>query len=103
MEQGGIYVGIDVAKIRVDVAIRPGGDRCEVSNDEAGIAALVTQMQELHPAALVLEATALPPGVIKRTGTALGGGPGGRFPAGGGSQPSPGAGLCQGHWAPGQD
>ena len=57
MEQGGIYVGIDVAKIRVDVAIRPGGDRCEVSNDEAGIAALVTQMQELHPAALVLEAT----------------------------------------------
>ena len=57
MEQEGIYVGIDVAKIRVDVAIRPGGDRCEVSNDEAGIAALVTQMQELNPAALVLEAT----------------------------------------------
>ena len=44
MEQGGIYVGIDVAKVRVDVAIRPGGDRREVSNDEAGIAALVVQM-----------------------------------------------------------
>ena len=57
MEQGGIYVGIDVAKVRVDVAIRPGGDRCEVSNDEAGIAALVVQMQELNPAALVLEAS----------------------------------------------
>ena len=26
---------------RVDVAIRPGGDRREVSNDQAGIAALV--------------------------------------------------------------
>ena len=57
MEQGGIYVGIDVAKVRVDVAIRPGGDRCEVSNDEAGIAALVVLMQELNPAAVVLEAS----------------------------------------------
>ena len=51
MEQHGIYVGIDVAKARVDVAIRPGGDRREVSNDQAGIAALVAQMQQLNPAA----------------------------------------------------
>ena len=57
MEQHGIYVGIDVAKARVDVAIRPGGDRREVSNNQAGIAALVAQMQQLNPAALVLEAT----------------------------------------------
>ena len=57
MEQHGICVGIDVAKARVDVAIRPGGDRREVSNDQAGIAALVAQMQQLNPAALVLEAT----------------------------------------------
>ena len=56
MEQHGIYVGIDVAKARVDVAIRPGGDRREVCNDQAGIAALVAQMQQLNPAALVLEA-----------------------------------------------
>ena len=57
MEQEGIYVGIDVAKARVDVAIRPVGDRCVVSNDAAGIAALVIQMQQLNPAALVLEAS----------------------------------------------
>ena len=57
MEQHGIYVGVDVAKARVDVAIRPGGDRREVCNDQAGIAALVAQMQQLNPAALVLEAT----------------------------------------------
>ena len=57
MEQHGIYVGIDVAKARVDVAIRPGGDRREVSNDQAGIAALVAQMHRLNLAALVLEAT----------------------------------------------
>ena len=57
MEQQGIYVGVDVAKAQVDVAVRPGGDRREVSNDPAGIAALVAQMQQLNPAALVLEAT----------------------------------------------
>ena len=57
MEQHDIYVGIDVAKARVDVAIRPGGDTSEVSNDEAGIATLVAQMQQLNPTALVLEAS----------------------------------------------
>ena len=57
MEQQGMYLGIDVAKAQVDVAVRPGGDRREVSNDPAGIAALVAQMQQLNPAALVLEAT----------------------------------------------
>ena len=57
MEQHGIYVGIDVAKARVDLAVRPGGDTLEVSNDEAGIAALVAQMQQLNPTALVLEAS----------------------------------------------
>ena len=57
MEQRGIYVGIDVAKARVDLAIRPAGDSLEVSNDEAGIAALVAQMQQLNPTALVLEAS----------------------------------------------
>ena len=57
MEQHGIYVGIDVSKARVDLSVRPGGDRLEVSNDEAGITALVAQMQQLNPTALVLEAS----------------------------------------------
>ena len=57
MEQHSIYVGIDVAKASVDVAIRPGGDRCEVSNDQAGIAALVVQMRQLNPVSLVMEAS----------------------------------------------
>ena len=57
MEQHGIYVGIDVSKARVDLAVRPGGDASEVSNDEAGIAALVVQMQQINPTALVLEAS----------------------------------------------
>ena len=57
MEHRGIYLGIDVAKVRLDMGIRPGGDRCEVSNDGAIISALVVQMQELNPAAVVLEAS----------------------------------------------
>ena len=57
MDQHSIYVGIDVAKARVDVAVRPMGDRREVSNDDNGIAALVLQMQQLNPEALVLEAS----------------------------------------------
>ena len=52
-----IYVGIDVAKARLDVAIRPSGDRREIPNGEAGIAELVKEMQQLNPAALVLEAS----------------------------------------------
>ena len=37
MEQEAIYVGIDVAKAQVDVAIRPADDRWEVSHNDAGI------------------------------------------------------------------
>ena len=33
MEQESIYVGIDVAKAQVDVAVRPTDDRWEVSHD----------------------------------------------------------------------
>ena len=33
MEQEPIYVGIDVAKAQVDVAVRPTDDRWEVSHD----------------------------------------------------------------------
>ena len=46
-----------MAKARVDMSIRPGGDRHEVSNDQAGIGALVAQMQQLNPVALVMEAS----------------------------------------------
>jgi transposase len=51
------FVGIDVAKDHLDVHVRPDGSAWRVTNDEAGIAALVTRLQELRPAALVLEAT----------------------------------------------
>ena len=47
MEQEAIYVGIDVAKAHVDVAVRPTDDRWEVSHHEAGIRQLVSQLKVL--------------------------------------------------------
>src|SRR5262245_31719740 len=51
------FVGIDVAKAQLDLALRPTGERWTVVNDDAGIAALVERLQALPPTLLVLEAT----------------------------------------------
>jgi transposase len=51
------YVGIDVAKAQLDIALRPTGERGAVTNDDAGITALVTRLQEIAPQLIVLEAT----------------------------------------------
>ena len=42
------FVGIDVSKAQVDVAVRPTGQRWVVSYDETGIKELVSQMVELN-------------------------------------------------------
>src|SRR5215831_6280330 len=52
-----IFIGIDVSKARLDVAIRPSGQTESVSNDTAGIEALVKRLSENRPALIVLEAT----------------------------------------------
>ena len=57
MEQEPIYVGIDVAKARVDIAVRPSGDIWSVDYDETGVAGLVDRLQAIEPAAVLLEAT----------------------------------------------
>ena len=57
MGQAGIHVGIDVAKAKVDVAVRPTGERWEVPRDEAGIPQLVSEMKTLGPSLVLLEAT----------------------------------------------
>jgi transposase len=51
------FVGIDVAKATLDVAVRPAGEAWSASNDDAGIAALVQRLRPLAPALIVLEAT----------------------------------------------
>ena len=57
MEQEETYVGIDVAKAQVDVAIRPADDRWRVSHDEAGIRQLVSRLKTLEPVMVLLEAS----------------------------------------------
>jgi len=52
-----VYVGIDVSKARLDVAVRPEGSVWSVSNDEAGIAELLERLREVKPTLVVAEAT----------------------------------------------
>src|ERR1700674_215772 len=51
------FIGIDVAKAQLDVALRPSGERWAVPNDASGVAPLVDRLQALHPTLIVLEAT----------------------------------------------
>ncbi len=51
------FVGLDVAKATLDVAVRPTGACWQVANDEAGVAALTARMRALQPALLVCEVT----------------------------------------------
>ncbi len=56
MTQPLIFVGIDVSKAQLDVALRPTG-RFVVSNDDFGIAQLLEQLQATAPTLIILEAT----------------------------------------------
>ena len=51
------FVGIDVAKTQLDIALRPSGERWSVPNDTNGVTTLVDRMQTLQPTLIVLEAT----------------------------------------------
>lgn len=57
MSEPSVVVGIDVAKARLDLAVRPSGEQRQVSNDASGIAEVVAWLQELAPQSIVLEAT----------------------------------------------
>jgi transposase len=51
------YVGIDVSKAELVVAVRPSGERMTVANDRAGIKRLVGRLGQLKPQLVVVEAT----------------------------------------------
>ena len=51
------FIGIDVAKDRLDVDTRPGGEVFAVARDSNGLAMLVERLQRLAPALVALEAT----------------------------------------------
>jgi transposase len=52
-----ITVGIDVAKARLDIALRPTDEHWQVANTAAGITALLARLRPLAPALIVLEAS----------------------------------------------
>lgn len=57
MTEASVFVGIDVSKARLDVALRPAGTQFTVPYDDAGIAAVVGRLGPLAPVGIVLEAT----------------------------------------------
>jgi transposase len=58
MKETPTYAGIDVAKDRLDVVLRPSGEYVEATNDERGIRSVVRRLQQKDVAlVVVLEAT----------------------------------------------
>ena len=51
------FVGIDVSKAQLDVAVRPTGKRWTLPYDQTGIEGLIPQIVDLEPALVCLEAT----------------------------------------------
>ncbi|MDP6494531.1 MAG: IS110 family transposase [Dehalococcoidia bacterium] len=52
-----VYVGVDVSKSHLDVAVRPAGDTWRVNNDQADIDKLTRCLGKLGPDLVVMEAT----------------------------------------------
>jgi transposase len=52
-----IIVGIDVSKDRLDVGLRPSGERFAVERNSAGLDLLVPRLKDLSPHIVALEAT----------------------------------------------
>ena len=65
------FVGIDVSKAMLEVAIRPSGERWSVANEEAGVRELVKVLEKTTPTLIVVEATGIrdvPSGPLLRIG-----------------------------------
>lgn len=51
------FVGIDVSKAMLEVAIKPTGENWSVANEEAGVRELVRVLEKADPTLIVVEAT----------------------------------------------
>lgn len=56
-ESDQVFVGIDVSKAHLDVAVHDEPEVRRIMNDEPGIESLVSQLVALHPVLVVMEAT----------------------------------------------
>ena len=50
-------IGIDVSKAKLDVAVRPSGERFTFANDDGGLRELVKRLRRIKPERVVLEPT----------------------------------------------
>jgi transposase len=57
MAEKEVFVGIDVSKGKLDVAVRPSGELMSFSNDEDGISVMIDFIKPFSPILIVLEAT----------------------------------------------
>src|SRR5947208_747914 len=57
MDKAPTFVGIDVAKRRLDIHARPSGEGFTIDHDDDGVAALVERLAALAPTLVVLKAT----------------------------------------------
>jgi transposase len=57
MASSPLFVGIDVAKATLDIALRPRAQTWQVIYDDTHVEAFVTQLNELSPTLIVVEAT----------------------------------------------
>jgi len=57
METATAYVGIDVAKEKLDIAVHSSDQQWTFSNSDAGIGRALSYLQKLNPALIVVEAT----------------------------------------------
>ena len=89
------FVGIDVAKAQLDIAVRPTQARWAVPNDAGGIITLVEQVQALSPNPDCAGSYGWP-GAGRRGRVGHG------WPARRRGQPAAGAGFCARHWPVGQ-
>ena len=52
-----VYVGIDVSKDKLDLALRPDGQEWSEGQDDSSLERLVRKLKDIAPALVVLEAT----------------------------------------------
>ena len=57
MSQEPTYVGIDVSKDSIDVAVRPTGKNWSMSYDGSSVDDLVAQLKSLEPTGVITEST----------------------------------------------
>ncbi len=57
MSTAAVFVGLDVAKATLEVAVRPSGEHWHLPNDEPSVRDLVERLRPLAPSLVVCEAT----------------------------------------------